>query len=65
MLGNVMLKLLPFLFLFLSMIIVFMFIQMTLGLTFDTEGSAYSADIGPLAYFLFLVRTSLGDFEVE
>lgn len=67
MLGTVMLKLTPFLFLFLSMIIVFMFIQITLGLHFhgDGDNAAYASGIGPMAYFLFLVRTSLGDFEVE
>ena len=67
MLGTVMLKLIPFLFLFLAMIIVFMFIQVTLGLRFDNEETdvAYNSGIGPLAYFFFLVRTSMGDFNVD
>ena len=69
MLATVMLKLIPFLGLFLSMILVFMFIQATLGLHFtgddSDENSAYTSGIGFLAYFFFLVRTSLGDFDVD
>ena len=69
MLVNVFMKLTPFLFLYFLMVTVFMFIQMTLGLRFtdDEDGNptAYTAGIGNLAYFLFLVRTSLGDFEVD
>ena len=41
---------------------------MTLGLRFkpeDGEDTAYTAGIGYLAYFLFLFRTSLGDFDVD
>ena len=38
-----------------------------MGLHFhsDDEASAYTAGIGSLSYFFFLVRTSLGDFDVD
>ena len=59
----------PFLLLFLEIIIVFVFIQYALGLKFeddpDGEASAYTSGIGFLAYIFFMVRTSLGDFEVD
>ena len=68
MLWKVMSKLIPFLTLFLEIIIVFVFIQYALGLNFhldeDGNDTPYTT-IGFLAYFFFIFRTSLGDFEVD
>ena len=57
----------PFLTLFVSLIIVFSFIVYTLGLNFSSQGpenNPYEA-IGLFSYFFFLFRTSTGDFDVE
>lgn len=61
--------LVPFLLLYFFVILVSMFAQRTLGLEFKPDpeegDTAYTAGIGFLAYFFFVVRTSLGDFDVE
>mgnify|MGYP001626788123 CR=1 FL=1 len=57
---------LPFLTLFVSLIITFAFIVHTLGINFKTqdEENPYRK-IGALGYFLFIFRTSTGDFDVD
>lgn len=56
----------PFLELFMFLIVVFAFVVHTLGLRFDSmdDENPYE-DISILSYFFFLFRTSMGDFEVE
>ena len=57
---------LPFLTLFVSLIVIFAFIVHTLGINFKTqdEDNPYR-NIGALGYFLFIFRTSTGDFDVD
>lgn len=69
MLISVFLSLTRFLMLFLLLILVFMFAQTALGLHFDPDengqDTAYTSGIGGLAHFIFTLRTSLGDFDVD
>ena len=69
MLISVVYALIPFLSLFLLLILVFVFAQKALGLTFEVDedgnDTAYTSGIGGLAYFFFILRTSLGDFDVD
>lgn len=69
MLTIVFLSLTNFLTLYFFMILVFMFAHTALGLHFDTDedrnDTAYTSGIGGLAYFFFILRTSLGDFDVD
>eukprot|EP00353_Schmidingerella_taraikaensis_P012645 CAMPEP_0185586178 /NCGR_PEP_ID=MMETSP0434-20130131/42887_1 /TAXON_ID=626734 ORGANISM="Favella taraikaensis, Strain Fe Narragansett Bay" /NCGR_SAMPLE_ID=MMETSP0434 /ASSEMBLY_ACC=CAM_ASM_000379 /LENGTH=224 /DNA_ID=CAMNT_0028207093 /DNA_START=19 /DNA_END=693 /DNA_ORIENTATION=- len=66
MIVNVSITITPFLTLFVSLIVLNMFIFYSLGLSFDSMGDENPyKDIGSLSYFFFLFRTSMGDFEVD
>ena len=57
--------LVPFISLFTGFIVLFSFIMMTLQLDLgDGERNPYEG-IGHVGYIIFIIRTSLGDFDVE
>ena len=65
MLKQVAQELLPFLFLFLSFIVVFALMIMTLGFEIDgLEEDPYDG-LGRVGFLMYVLRTSLGDFEVD
>ena len=66
MLVRVVGSIIPFLALFVLLIIVFAFILFALGLDFSSLGddNPYRA-IGAIGYFIYVFRTSTGDFDVD
>jgi len=66
MIIKVTIAIVPFLTLFISLIIVFAFIMYALGLSFTSMGDENPyRSIGFLGYWFFLFRTSTGDFDVD
>ena len=58
-------ELVPFMILFISFIIVFSFVMMTLQLQLNDDDRNPYEGIGFGGYVLFIFRTSLGDFEIS
>ena len=65
MLKQVSKELIPFLFLFLSFVVVFSLMVMTLGLNLsELENDPYDG-LWDFGYLMYVLRTSLADFEVD
>ena len=66
MLVKVVVAIIPFLFLFTALIVVFSFIVYALGFSFESmdDENPYKS-IGLFGYLFYLFRTSTGDFDVE
>ena len=65
MLKQVSKELIPFLFLFLSFVVVFSLMVMTLGLNLsELENDPYNG-LWDFGYLMYVLRTSLADFEVD
>ena len=66
MLVRVVVSIMPFLALFIMLIVVFAIILFALGLDFTSLGEENPyRSIGPIGYFIFVFRTSTGDFDVD
>ena len=66
MLVKVIVAIIPFLFLFTALIVVFSFIVYALGFSFESMGDENPyRSIGLFGYLFFLFRTSTGDFDVD